>query len=206
MKKLSFLLILCVAVFFASCSSCSHKEQNVDPLDVPTEFEEHLTDADTTKVKEIIAVYMSHIQKGNYYDAAAMVYRHEVEKDHKVPRELDNDEIERLVNVYKMFPVEDYKIDYMRFREAGLNEVCISVIMKKGENGQPDAVSKMFFNPIYYGNKWCLVLDDSHQGTDAFVPAEKRDSMREVYRNSGAGKKDNASHALAPTQKTDSVK
>lgn len=207
MKKLSYLLLICVAVFFASCSSCSNKNENVDPLDVPTVFEEKLTEADTAKVKEIIAIYMSHVQKGEYYDAAGMVYRHEMQKGKKVPRLLDNDEIERLVNVYKLFPVEDYKIDYMRFREQELNEVCISVIMQKGKNGAPDATSKMFFNPIFFHNKWCLVLDDSHQGTDAFVPAAKRDSMRGVYKNSNAAKKD-ANHNVdpAPEQKKDSIK
>lgn len=197
MKKLSYLLILCIAVFFASCSSCSHKEQNVDPLDVPTEFENRLTDADTAKVKEIIAIYMGKIQRGEYYDAAASVYRFiDNGKGQLVTRELDNDEIERMVKVYKLFPVIDYKIDYMRFREASLNEVCITVIMKKGENGMPDATSKMFFNPVFAGNQWCLVLDDSHQGADTFVPAQKRDSMRNVYKNSNAGQHDRASHAL----------
>lgn len=208
MKKLSYLLLFCVAVLFASCSSCSNnKNENVDPLDVPTVFEENLTEADTSKVKEIIAVYMTHIQKGEYYDAAGMVYRHEMQQGKKVPRLLDNDEIERLVNVYKLFPVEDYKIDYMRFREKELNEVCISVVMQKGKNGAPDAISKMFFNPIYFHNKWCLVLDDSHQGTDAFVPAVKRDSMRNVYKNSNASKKDVTNNTVpANEQKKDSIK
>lgn len=201
MKKLSYLLILCIAVFFASCSSCSHKDQtNVDPLDVPTEFEKNLTDADTARVKELIGVYMAHMQNQEYHEAAAMVYRHEEQHSELIPRELNNEEIERLVNVYKLFPVLDYKIDYIRFREAGLNEVCITVIMQKGENGKPDATSKMFFNPIHFHNKWCLVLDDSHQGTKAFVPAAKRDSMRGVYKDSKSGKSDPTAHPVAPAK------
>lgn len=200
MKKLSYLLIFCLAVLFASCSSCSHKDQQetIDPLDVPTEFEKNLTDADTARVKELIGVYMAHMQKGEFYDAAGMVYRQEEKHSEIIPRELNNEEIERLVNVYKLFPVIDYKIDYLRFREAGLNEVCITVIMKKGENGQPDATSKMFFNPIHFHNKWCLVLDDSHQGTSTFVPVEKRDSMRGVYKDSKSSQNDPAAHPVAP--------
>lgn len=201
MKKLSYLLILCITVLFASCSSCSHKDQaNVDPLDIPTEFEENLTEVDTSQVKELIDTYMNRIQKGEYYKAAEMVYRQEEKHSQLVPRLLNNDEIERLVKVYKLFPVEDYKIDYMRFREAGLNEVCVSVIMQKGVNGKPDATSKMFFNPIHFHNAWRLVLDDSHQGTDAFVPAAKRDSMRGVYKNSNAGKSDPDVHPVAPKE------
>lgn len=205
MKKLSYLLLLCVAVFFASCSSCSHRDQqeNIDPLDVPSEFEKHLTSADTASVKELIGVYMAHMQRGEFYKAAEMLYRQEEVKSQLVPRELNNEEIERLVKVYKLFPVLDYKIEYMRFREADLNEVCISVVMQKGKNGQPDATSKMFFNPIHFHNAWRLVLDDSHQGTDTFVPVEKRDSMRGVYKNSKAGQDDPTAHPIAPDHKDD---
>ena len=197
MKKLSYLLVLCISIFFASCSSCSHKNENVDPLDIPSEFEENLTEHDTAAVKEVIAVFINHIQKGEYYDAAGMVYRQKHVEGNIVPRLLNNNEIERLVSVYKMFPIEDYKIEYMRFRESALNEVCVSIIMQKGENGRPDATSKLFFNPIYYNEKWCLVLDDNKQGTKTFVPKEKRDSMRNVYSNSKAGKADkNVNHQL----------
>lgn len=203
MKKLSYLLLLCVAVFFASCSSCSHRgqEENIDPLDVPSEFEKGLTAADTANVKELIGVYMAHIQRGEFYDAAQMVYRQEEVQSKIIPRELNNEEIERLVTVYKLFPVIDYKIEYMRFREADLNEVCISVTMQKGKNGEPDATSKMFFNPIHFHNAWRLVLDDSHQGTDTFVPVAKRDSMRGVYKNSDASKNDPVAHPIAPDHK-----
>lgn len=199
MKKLSYLLIFSICLIFASCSSCSHKEnQSVDDLDIPTEFEEQLTESDTADVKALIATYIGHIQNNRLYEAAGMVYRQEMRHSKLFPRELDNDEMERLVNIYKLFPVLDYKIDYMRFREAGLNEVCVTVIMQKGENGKPDATSKMFFNPIYHANKWCLVLDDSHQGTNAFVPAAKRDSMRGVYKASKSGQSDPTAHPIAP--------
>lgn len=205
MKKLSYLLILCIAVFFASCTSCRHNDPQVDPLDVPTEFENNLTAADTSKVKEIIALFVQKVQEGQFYDAAGMVYRHEYVQGKQIPRVLNNDEIERLVTVYKMFPIVDYKIDYMRFREKELNEVCISIIMKKGENGKPDATSKMFFNPIYFHNKWCLVLDDSHQGTDTFVPVQKRDSMRNVYKASKSSQDDPATHSSIGPNSDDGV-
>lgn len=193
MKKLTYLLFISLITFFASCTSCSKKEAPVDPLDIPTEFEESLTGKDTAAVKEIIGIYMDHIMKGDFYDAAGMVYRYELnENDQRVPRELNNEEMDRMVKVYRLFPVEEWSIDYMRFRETGMNEVCINVIMRKGENGQPDATSKIFFNPIFYGQTWCLVLDDTHQGTHTFVPAEKRDSMTRVYRHSKSGRQDAA--------------
>lgn len=186
MKKLFSLLLLIGAIFFASCSSCSHKEENVDPLDIPTEFEKNLTSTDTSEVKELIVTYIELVKEQKFAEAAEMVYRQEMQKGVKVPRPLNNDELDRLFNIYKLFPIEDYKIDYLRFREEGLNEVCVTITMQKGKNGQPDATSKMFFNPIYIQSKWFLVLDDSHQGTKTFVPVEKRDSMRKVFQESGS--------------------
>lgn len=192
MKKLTSLLFLALIVFFASCTSCSKKEAPaVDPLDVPTAFEESLTEKDTAAVKEVISIYMDHIMKGEFYDAAAMVYRFYIDENkQRNPRELSNEEMDRMVGIYRLFPVEEWKIDYMRFREYGLNEVCLDIVMRKGRNGEPDATSKMFFNPIYHNERWCLVLDDSHQGTHTFVPTEKRDSMRGVYHKSRAGRQD----------------
>lgn len=186
MKKLSYLLLIMVVAIFASCSSCrrDNGQANVDPLDVPTEFEKQLKESDTIEVKAVIDRFVNYIQNEKYYDAARMVYRLEYKGKQALPRELNNEEIERMVRVFKLFPIEDYNIEYMRFREAELNEVCISTIMQKGENGSPDAKSKMFFNPINMGGKWGLVLDNTFYGTDTFVPQAKRDSMRKVYKSS----------------------
>ncbi len=190
MKKLSYLLIFAIAVLFASCTSCRHNDQ-VDPLDVPTEFEKNLTVKDTNDVKKVIDEFMAHIMNEEYYDAASMVFRQEHKsKDLIEPRELNDQEMDRLVAVYKLFPVVDYNIEYMRFREEGLNEVCINVIMQKGQNGKPDATSKLYFNPIYFMDGWRLVLDDTHNGTKTFVPVQKRDSMKNVYHHSGSYKTD----------------
>lgn len=194
MKKLSYLFIFAISVLFTSCSSCSHKDQ-VDPLDIPTEFEEQLTVKDTNEVKAVIDKFMTHIKNEEYYDAASMVFRQEHKsKDQIEPRELNDAEMDRLVAIYKLFPVVDYNIEYMRFREEGLNEVCINVIMQKGQNGKPDATSKMYFNPIYFMDGWRLVLDDTHNGTKTFVPVQKRDSMKNVYHGSGSFKKDSIYH------------
>lgn len=189
MKKLSYLLVLCVAVFFASCSSCSHKDddakaQKVDTLAIPTEFEQQITGADTAAVKELVVTFIEKVKDHKFYDAASMVYRQEEVQSKIIPRELNNEEIERLVKVYQLFPVVDYSFEYIRFREKELNEVCVSIVMQRGKDGQPDAVSKMYFNPIYFHNAWHLVLDDSHQGTDAFLPPEWREKQKNEYHKS----------------------
>lgn len=184
MKKLSVFLLLITAILISSCSSCSKKagEEAKDDFDIPTEFEQKLTGKDTAAVKEMIAVFIDHLRNERYYDAAGMLYRFKEENGQRTPQLYDNNDIERFVKVHKLLPVEDYQIEYMRFREKQENEVCITVIMKRGENGQKDITSKMFLEPIYHSNQWCLVMNDTYHGANTIVPQTKRDSLTKVYR------------------------
>lgn len=183
MKKLSYFLLFILTVLISSCSSCSNKQENADKddFDIPTEFEEKLTGKDTSEVKEMVAVFVEHLKNKRYYDAAGMLYRFKREDGKRLPQIYDNDDIERFVHVHKLLPVEDYKIEYMRFREEESNEVCITIIMKRGANGEKDDTSKIFLNPIFLHNKWCLVMNDTFHGSNTIVPIEKRDSMTNVY-------------------------
>ena len=183
MKKLTYFLLFILTALITSCSSCSNKQEqtNKDDFDIPTEFEEKLSGKDTAEVKEMVAVFVEHLKNERYYDAAGMLYRFVRENGERFPQLYDNDDIERFVKVHQLLPVVDYKIEYMRFREADSNEVCITIIMKRGANGEKDDTSKMFINPIYYHNKWCLVMNDTLHGANTVVPIEKRDSMTNVY-------------------------
>lgn len=184
MKKLTYFLLLTTIIFISSCSSCSNKEnKDKDDFDIPTEFEEHLTGKDTAEVKEMVAVFIEHLKNERYYDAAGMLYRFENDGSSRYPRLYNNEDIERFVKVHKMLPVEDYEIEYMRFREKETNEVCISIIMKRGETKDKDIKSKIFLNPIYHNNQWCLVTNDTFHGTNTVVPVTKRDSMTKVYQD-----------------------
>ena len=183
MKKLTYFLLFILTALITSCSSCSNKQEqtNKDDFDIPTEFEEKLSGKDTAEVKEMVAVFVEHLKNERYYDAAGMLYRFVRENGERFPQLYDNDDIERFVKVHQLLPVVDYKIEYMRFREADSNEVCITIIMKRGANGEKDATSKMFINPIRYHNQWCLVMNHTFHGANTVVPIEKRDSMRNVY-------------------------
>lgn len=191
MKKLSLLLICIASIFFAACSSCSHKTENakVDPMDVPTEFEMSLTKKDTDEVKHQVELFLEYLQREEYYEAAGMLYKRNAAKPKEI-RQLDNDEIEKFVGIYQMLGFEDYKIDYMRYREADKNEVSLTFVIRKGENGEQDMTSKLFLCPIRMANQWKLILLDSPNSERGLVKPEKRDSMRTLYHNSEAGKED----------------
>ena len=61
----------------------------------------------------------------------------------------------------------------------------------KGQNGAPDATTKMFFTPVFRNGKWHLILTDSRHGettvtqdgqTESKELYERRDSLKGVYR------------------------
>lgn len=166
-------------------------------MDIPTEFEKNLTKNDTDDVKHQVGLFVEYVQKEQYYEAAGMLYRREFNKP-KVIRQLNNEEIEKFVSLYKMLGIEDYKIDYMRYREYNKNEISLTFIIRKGENGQPDMTSKLFLCPVRLSNGWKLILLDSPTGERELVRPSKRDSMRNLYKESDAGKEDvNVNHQKA---------
>lgn len=63
------------------------------------------------------------------------------------------------------------------------DEVSCTVILRKGEQGMPDATTKMFFTPVFYGGKWCLILTDSDHLESPISTFDQRDSLSKRYEN-----------------------
>ena len=111
-----------------------------------TEFEQSLTSKDTADVEKVVAQFYGNIKDKNYYDAAAMLYTRKV-KNAEI-RQLSNEEMDKFVNVQRQLPFEGYTLDYVKFLTETENEVSCTVILRKGEQGMPDATTKMFFTPV----------------------------------------------------------
>ncbi len=174
---LSFLLFLAVTLSFTACSGCSSDSSKP----VQTVFESQLVAQDTVQVEQIVQQFFSNIQNKKFYDAAAMLY---VRKDTaSIPRPYTNAEMDKFVTAYKSLPFEGYKIDYMKFLSSTFNEVSCTLILRKGHNGMPDAVTKVFFCPVMVGGKWALILTDSQKFEHTVTDFEQRDSLKERYDN-----------------------
>ena len=171
------LFILLIGLSFSACTGCNsnHSKDNA------TKFEKSLAAKDTTEVEQVVAQFFDHIGNKQYYDAAAMLYTRT--DTAQVPRQYSNDEMDRFVKVYKSLPYEGYRIDYMKFFSANFNEVVCSFILQKGQNGQPDAETKIFFSPVMLDGKWCLILTDSRNFEEPVTNYQQRDSLKERYDN-----------------------
>lgn len=176
-RALPVVLIAC-ATAFTACTSCK-SDKNQGPQ--PTAFETSLQAKDTVQVEQVVATFFDNIKNKKFYDAAGMLYTRNIKGGEIRP--MNNEEMDNFVNVYKQLPFEGYMIDYMKFQSNEENEVACSIILMKGRNGLPDAMSKIFFTPVLQGDKWCLILTDSHRLEAPISTFEQRDSLSERYQN-----------------------
>ena len=176
-RFLPFFLIV-ISTAFVACTGC---KSDKDAANQMTEFEQKLTSKDTADVEKVIAQFYSNIKDKKYYDAAAMLYTRK-QKDAAI-RQLTNEEMDQFVNVQRQLPFEGYTLDYVKFLTETENEVSCTIILRKGEQGMPDATTKMFFTPVLFGGQWCLILTDSKHLESPISNFYQRDSLKQRYDN-----------------------
>ena len=177
-KFLAFCAVDAFTVVFSACSGCtSNKTQGPQP----TPFEQSLQTQDTLGVEHAVAQFFENIQQKKFYDAAAMLYTRQDTAE--TPRQYTNEEMDQFVQTYKQLPFAGYKINYMKFLSSKQNEIACTMILQKGQNGQPDAVTKLFFVPVMVAGQWCLILTDSRKFEEPVTNYQQRDSLKERYDN-----------------------
>lgn len=177
MKKFTtpLLFTLCLALCLASCGK---KEQP----STQTDFEQGMTGEDTLQVQNLVAQYFDAAEKGDYATAAGLLYKVNPEKPFDQPEPLDNEELQKALALLKAIPIVDYRIEYMKFSESQENEVMCTVTMERGQNGEPDVTTKMFFKPVNYLGAWMLCMMNSTTGDIPVLTPDQRDSMSLEYR------------------------
>ena len=173
-----FFLALVVLMSISSCSSCSRKEAPQGPP--ATAFEQGMTAKDTAAVKAIVDKFFTYAKEKNFSEAAGMLYRNDADEQHQ-PEQLNNEEMAEVICMLKSVPMEDYRIEYIKFNEDYANEVLCQVIIKKAEGDMPEMATKMFFKPINYMGNWLLCLTNTAYGDKGIVNPNKRDSVEKDF-------------------------
>ena len=158
-KRFLPFFLIAISTAFVACTGC---KSDKDAANQMTEFEQKLTSKDTADVEKVIAQFYSNIKDKKYYDAAAMLYTRK-QKDAAI-RQLTNEEM-------------------VKFLTETENEVSCTIILRKGEQGMPDATTKMFFTPVLFGGQWCLILTDSKHLESPISNFYQRDSLKQRYDN-----------------------
>ena len=180
MKKLTYPIICIIAMIAVACHDT---KKNDSQENVPTEFEEILTQQDSDAVAKLIDDYFNFAIEGKYYEAAAMLYHTDDDRPNLEPIPFETEDIEDAVKMLQTMPPKSYKIQYMKFSEAAQNEVMCDVVIMEPSGNFPGMSTKMAFKPVNYLGYWVLTVPNFNTGEHTIVKGYQRDSIREAYEN-----------------------
>lgn len=157
MKRLNIVAIAICLFSLLSCQS-GKKDQKAEEA-VSTEinsFIDGLVKEDTLAVKKLVNDYMTYAQNGQYAEAAAMLFKPDTADIWSEPVSLTNEEMEKVINALKLFPVQSFEISKIKFKTAVDNEVECKFTIKDRQS----VSSKISFRPMNYLGGWRLCLSD----------------------------------------------
>ncbi len=155
MKRYNIVAIVICLFSLLSCTERNEKQTEI--ATIPTElktFTDGLVKEDTLAVEELVNDYMTYVQNGEYAEAAAMLYKPDSADIWNEPIPLSNEEMEKVIETLKLFPVQSYKIKSIKFKTAIENEVKCTFIIKDS----PSISSSISFKPMNYLGGWRLCL------------------------------------------------
>ena len=166
-----FFLIVLTTFCVGSCKKTKQESPQLRP------FAETITNEDSVAITRLVDQYFNYQIKGDYYEAAAMLYRPNAENKDFMPEPLEQEALESIVKSMQYVPVLEYSIEYLKFGQTYDNEVMVKITMIKGQNGLPDVTSKVIFKPISYLGNWFLSVLDSSSGDKQLLTSDERKAI-----------------------------
>lgn len=112
MKRYNIVAI--VAICLLCLLSCTERKgKQTETATIPTElksFTDGLVKEDTLAVQKLVNDYMTYVQNGEYAEAAAMLYKPDSTDIWNEPIPLSNEEMEKVIETLKLFPVQSHEI------------------------------------------------------------------------------------------------
>lgn len=156
-KYILFAYTLLTLGFFASCSSCSNKNEKPREERV-AEFRSTLNHEDTTTMLKLCDDAMEQLKAGKIDQVLSNLY--EYNDSTKEVKPLSKQTADRFRRRFRMFPVLDYNRQFFSFQLEGCNDVRYNVTFAKAEQTgtrQPAKTAYMF-NPVKVDGTWKLCL------------------------------------------------
>lgn len=152
MKNLFYFVVLfCLTVSIASCSSNESKKEGPSQHDL---FVSSLTKADTTEVLELCEQFFAQLKAGEKEAAFSML---SLSNEEGEVIAMTDEKKQSLNRQFTLFPVLDNHIVDYTFGEAADNLVRFKVVFGKDEQGKEDAIN-FGLNPIRKDGKWYLTV------------------------------------------------
>ena len=177
MSSKTFLLIFCTTIGAVVVAGC--RREKAAPRQ--TEFESGLTNADSAAVVHLADVFFEYLEREAYEDAAAMLYKIDLNDVHAEPQVLDQEEMQAAAQSFAVARYYGHRVDYIKFSQRFLNEMRCSAIVYPAADGMPEVTLSYYFKPVEYLGGWVLCLMNSDTGDQTFVKDSERDSLTRLF-------------------------
>lgn len=182
MKKYLFLAavsLVTISVAFIGCKS-DKSAQQTDP-NAPTDYELSITNQDTAQVITLVDTFFDYLEKGELTEAVAMLYADNSVDHFEEPLPLDNNQVTRMMSIYRSLPIQGHRIDYIKFHETYENEVKVTAIIEPATEDQAEVATVFYFRPFDYLGNWRLCLMDTHNGNQRIINNDQADSLEQKF-------------------------
>ena len=157
-KNFRILALAVIVIPFALLSSCTSEKKgndnsaatNLGPLMT-------LDSQDTIIVDQLSTEFIEHLKNKEYDEAVSMLYYlHPDSSIVPMPRNLAI----RQEQIFRTFPVLDYKFESIRFRTESDCQVKFVITFSRSPEGQ-DYTTSLYLQPVRRDGQWYLTVRDS---------------------------------------------
>lgn len=154
-------LFLLFTLLICSCTSQNKQEDNTTSSEDNSYPQYNATNADSTRVAELISEFMD-LAKSGEYDKAIDKIRLQDEKDiYADPAEFSEESRKGLKAMLQFNPIYDYKIEDYTFKTASETQITVSIKVADFEGNDSGRRSKLAFYPVCYVGNWILCMRQS---------------------------------------------
>ena len=171
-----------MAIAIIALSGCKSKQDKVE--DETTGFEKSMTAEDTATVINLVNTFFDYAEKGNYSEAAGMLYAANDSDNYAEPQLLDNEQMEVVRRTLRSLPIKSHRIDYIKFKDTYSNEVKVTAIIAESHDDMPEIKTVFYFKPFDYMGGWRLCYVDSNNGDIGLVDESKKEVLTKKFNES----------------------
>ena len=157
-KKFRFLVLTVVAITLVLASSCTGEKKGND-TQAATNLGPVMTldSQDTIIVDQLSTEFIEHLKNNEYGEAISMLYYlHPDSSIVPLPRNMAI----RQEQIFRTFPVLDYKFESIRFRTETDCQVKFVITFSRNPEGE-DYTTSLYLQPIRRDGQWYLTVRDS---------------------------------------------
>ena len=156
-KPLRILALAAIAIPLCFCS-CTGKKKGGDTSAVDINLPTMTLDSqDTIIVDQLSTEFIEHLKNQEYSDAIAMLYY--LDPDSSIVPLPRNMAI-RQEQIFRTFPVLDYRFESIRFRTETDCQVKFNFTFSRNAEGK-DHTTSLYLQPIRRDGQWYLTVRDS---------------------------------------------